>query len=60
MKTMFGLLLSAACAAVAMNATSRVTAHCLSMFGFGFIFCFSFSKHAWSTTLALPVSRSGE
>src|SRR5436305_6401632 len=47
MKTMFGLLLSAACAAVAMSATSIVTAHCLSMFGFGFIvFCFSLSKDA--------------
>src|SRR5438094_4715566 len=37
MKTMFGLLVSAACAAVAMNATHRATAHCLSMFVFGFI-----------------------
>src|SRR4029453_8680948 len=36
MKRMFGFW-SAACAAVAMNATSRVTAHCLSMFGFAFI-----------------------
>src|SRR6266496_2588922 len=41
MKTMLGLLVSAACAAVAMNATHRATAHCLSMFVFGFIvFCF--------------------
>jgi hypothetical protein len=30
--------LSCACAAVTMNATHRATAHCFSIFGFGFIF----------------------
>src|SRR6266480_1005963 len=40
MTRMLGLL-SAACAAVAMNATHRATAHCFSIFGFGFmdLFC---------------------
>src|SRR2546430_8398924 len=35
-KTMLGFV-SAACAAVTTNATHRATAHCFSIFGFGFI-----------------------
>src|SRR5438128_9927601 len=33
---------SCACAAVTMNATHRATAHCFSIFGFGFIFLLFF------------------
>src|SRR5438309_2433206 len=54
MTRMLGLL-SAACAAVAMNATHRATAHCFSIFGFGFIFfCFSFYVlGSWRESLSL-------
>src|SRR6476661_1860019 len=38
-KTMLGFL-SAACAAVTTNAMHRATAHCFSIFGFGFIVFF--------------------
>src|SRR5438876_9810745 len=53
-KTMLGFLVSAACAAAAMNATHRATAHCFSIFGFGFIFFvfLSMSFGSWRDSLS--------
>src|SRR5438046_9660362 len=53
MKRILGFL-SCACAAVTMNVTHRVTAHCFSIFGFGFIFfvILSMSFGSWRESLS--------